>query len=306
MSVPVLLVTGYLGAGKTTMINRLLQTDHGERIAAIVNDFGAINVDAELLSDATDTVVGLKNGCICCTLQGDLLRTLRLVLAHDPPPERIIIEASGAADPRGIAEMVLDPVLWGVVSLDAVACLVDAEDIAADPARMDDPLWQAQVQHADFALLSKTTDLPAEITARLRARISLTGRTAIDLDAEGLPLDLLLGPGPDARPRPGPDRVHADRFVTMQWQSDRPLSMEAFQTGLQDLGQGLLRAKGWLVFDNRPDQTHLFQLVGRRASFSPAPHRDGAPPCQLVLIGEKDTFDPGRAARQLAAMVPTV
>lgn len=86
MSVPVLVITGFLGAGKTSLINALLQSDHGLRIAAIVNDFGAINIDAALIGPSVDGVVGLRNGCICCSLQGDLLRTLRIVLRQSPRP----------------------------------------------------------------------------------------------------------------------------------------------------------------------------------------------------------------------------
>src|SRR5690606_37910380 len=103
-SVPILLVTGFLGAGKTTFINDVLKADHGLRIAAIVNDFGSINIDAELLATATDAVIGLKNGCICCSLQGDLLRTLKRVMAEADRPELIVIEASGVADPRGVID----------------------------------------------------------------------------------------------------------------------------------------------------------------------------------------------------------
>lgn len=291
MSTPVLLVTGFLGAGKTTAINALLQNSQGERIAAIVNDFGAINVDAELLEGAADAVVGLKNGCICCTLQGDLLRTLRLVLAHDPPPERIVIEASGAADPRGIAEMVLDPVLWGVVSLDAIACVIDAEDCLQTPARMQDRLWRAQIENADFALLTKTAGLAPAALVSLRARLAVMGKPSVDLDAEGLPMALLTGRPQAPRAAPGPERVSADRFVTLEWQSTQPIRAEAFREGLGKLSVGLLRAKGWLAFTDEPGASHLFQLVGRRATFSPAETRADQPPCRLVLIGERGEFD---------------
>ncbi len=110
MTVPVLVVSGFLGAGKTTFINRLLARSEGRRISAIVNDFGAINIDAELIADAADTVVGLKNGCICCSLQGDLLRTLKLVLSQPVKPDHIIVEASGVADPRGIVDALMDAI----------------------------------------------------------------------------------------------------------------------------------------------------------------------------------------------------
>src|SRR6266702_8958528 len=100
--VPILLVAGFLGAGKTTVVNHLLAHAEGRRIAAVVNDFGAINIDAELITGASDGVVSLSNGCICCSLEGDLLRTLALLLRRDPQPEVIVIETSGVADPTDV------------------------------------------------------------------------------------------------------------------------------------------------------------------------------------------------------------
>ncbi len=300
MSTPVLLVTGFLGAGKTTAINALLTGGHGHRIAAIVNDFGAINIDAELLEGAADSVIGLKNGCICCSLQGDLLRTLRLVLAHEPPPERIVIEASGAADPRGIMEAVMDPVLWDAVRLDAVACVIDAQDVAEAPERMHDPLWLAQVRHADFALLAKTGAAPEAAMARLRTLLAVERKPAFDIGAEGLPAGLLLGGGDFRHAAPGPGRVTADRFVTVEWRSEAPVSLAAFQAALPRIAPGLLRAKGYLALRERAGEVVLFQLVGRRASFAPvAPPPDGC--CRMVLIGEREGFDPEAALAALDA-----
>src|SRR5215469_15750315 len=102
MPVPVLLVAGFLGAGKTTVVNYLLSHAGGRRIAAVINDFGAINIDAELVAGASDGVVSLSNGCICCSLEGDLLRTLASLLRRDPQPHYIVIETSGVADPADI------------------------------------------------------------------------------------------------------------------------------------------------------------------------------------------------------------
>src|ERR1700726_4109188 len=97
--VPILLVAGFLGAGKTTVVNELLAHADGRRIAAVVNDFGAINIDAELIAGISDGVVSLTNGCICCSLEGDLLRTLAAILRRSPRPDAIMIETSGIADP---------------------------------------------------------------------------------------------------------------------------------------------------------------------------------------------------------------
>src|SRR5207245_3099066 len=119
MPVPILLVTGFLGAGKTTVVNHLLAHADGRRIAAVVNDFGAINIDAELIAGASEDVVSLRNGCICCSLQGDLLRTLATLLRREPAPDGVVIEASGVADPIDIMRGLLDPVIWQAATLDA-------------------------------------------------------------------------------------------------------------------------------------------------------------------------------------------
>ena len=124
--VPILLVAGFLGAGKTTVVNHLLAHAEGRRIAAVVNDFGAINIDAELIAGAGDGVVSLSNGCICCSLEGDLLRTLATLLRRDPRPELIVIETSGVADPADIVRNLMDPVIWREAPLETVLCVVDA------------------------------------------------------------------------------------------------------------------------------------------------------------------------------------
>src|SRR6201991_1437365 len=147
MSVPVVLVAGFLGAGKTTVVNHLLAHADGRRIAAVVNDFGAINIDAELIAGASDGVVSLSNGCICCTLEGDLLRTLATLLRRNPRPEYIVIETSGIADPADIVRNLMDPVIWQEAPLETVLCVFDA---TTSPAKLhDDALLRSQLKAAD-------------------------------------------------------------------------------------------------------------------------------------------------------------
>src|SRR6478735_8652489 len=150
--VPILLVTGFLGAGKTTVVNHLLAHAEGRRIAAVVNDFGAINIDAELITGASDGVVSLANGCICCSLEGDLLRTLSTLLRRDPKPEYIVIETSGVADPSDIVRNLMDPVIWREAPLETVLCVVDATTTAEG---FDDALVRSQLRTADVVALSK-------------------------------------------------------------------------------------------------------------------------------------------------------
>src|ERR1700730_18333297 len=151
MSVQIVLVAGFLGAGKTTVVNHLLAHAGGRRISAVVNDFGAVNIDAELIIGAADGVVSLSNGCICCSLQGDLLRTLASLLRRDPRPEFIVIETSGVADPADIVRNLMDPLIWREAPLETVLCVVDA----TTPAMLEDALLRSQLRTADVVALSK-------------------------------------------------------------------------------------------------------------------------------------------------------
>lgn len=298
--VPVLLVTGALGAGKTTLINAILRADHGLSLAAVVNDFGAINIDEAILSATGQPVYGLRNGCICCSLQGDLLRTLRAILSVRAAPDAIVIEASGVSDPRGIIEALFDPVLFGVLRLDAVVTVVDAED--HDPA---DALWAAQLRAADIVVLAKTAAVGPDGLAAIRAILASMHKSLVLVadDQGGVPTDLLL----DRHDRHPEAPTHGDggpiadgRFLRLVWSSSTPLSLPHFQATIQSLAPQLARAKGFLSIRERPGEGFLFQLVGRRASLSPA--ASPVTGTHLVLIGRAEQFDAGRASAALESM----
>jgi G3E family GTPase len=298
VTLPVLVVTGFLGAGKTTFINQLLSQAAGRSIAAIVNDFGAINIDADLVAERSDTVLSLSNGCICCSLQGDLLRTLKLLLDRTEPINHVVIEASGIADPRGIIEALTDPVLWGNVSLDAVLTVVDAEDCVAVTARMDDPLWRAQVVSADLILVTRTDVVdPARVLLQLGA---ITRAPQLVPDEGSLPIDLLLGFGGSHVPHISVSRVTAARFAAVEIVNPAAASLPAFQSAMEALAPCLLRAKGILHFKEMPGRAFLFQMVGRRATIVPFSEAEAG--CRLVLIGERASFDPDAARDSLAAL----
>lgn len=299
MSVPLLLVTGFLGAGKTTFINRLLQQDHGRRIAAIVNDFGSINIDAALLEGSADGVIGLKNGCICCSLQGDLLRTLKLVLSRDPAPDLIVIEASGVADPAGITQSLMDPVIWAQVSLETVIGVVDATDAFT---RKDDPFWQAQLRGSDVLCLSKTSIVTARDREELGMLLSVQGRKLmLDMDSS-IPLDALFIGDMPARSAPTTPLHQDSRFCHLEWHATAPLDLQQFQSTITGLTPTLLRAKGFVWFVGQPTAT-LFQLAGNRVALSRAPeHKEAG--SAFVLIGERGVFDPQAAQVQLDQLIP--
>ena len=285
--VPVLLVAGFLGAGKTTVVNRLLARAGGKRIAAVVNDFGAINIDAELVAGAVDGVVSLSNGCICCSLEGDLLRTLAMLLRREPRPEAIVIETSGVADPGDIVRNLMDPVVWREAPLETVLCVVDA---TAPAASLEDPLLRAQLRAADLVALSKT-DL-AGATDALRAAVRAIRPGALVVEAPGgdIPLPLLF-PDDPARPPvprdPGRPRPAAERFESLSWTADRPLSLPRLQAAIGRLAPRLARAKGLFEAAEQPGRPMQFQLAGGRATLAAAgPRPEGAPVARIVFIAE--------------------
>ncbi|RXT57444.1 GTPase [Bosea sp. Tri-44] len=296
MATPILLIGGYLGAGKTTLINRLLQEAHGKRIAAIVNDFGAIDIDAALLESSSEGLVSLKNGCICCSLQGDLLRTLASVVKRDPAPDAIVIETSGISDPAEIIRSLLDPVIFKAAALETVLTLVDGLRVSEDAELWDDPLWLSQVRSADVLLVTKADLAGSQAAEQLVSQLErrFFPKPVFALQDE-LPMELMFGHGPGDQRALAPLRPTSPAtFETVSWTAPRPLSLAKFQTALNLMSQKLLRAKGVVRFAEQQSQPLLFQLVGSRATLipSPIPLGDGLA-AAIVLIGRKEVADLG-------------
>jgi len=284
------LVTGFLGAGKTTVVNHLLARAEGRRIAAVVNDFGAINIDAELIADASDGVVSLANGCICCSLEGDLLRTLAALLRREPQPEFIVIETSGVADPADIVRNLMDPLIWREAPLETVLCVVDA---TTPVARLnDDALLRSQLRAADVVALSKMDLVDAAARAQLRDAIRLLRPGAVVVDAlhGEVPAELLFPVDPNRAPAPrevAPRRPTADRFETLSWTSERPVSLPRLQQAIGRLAPKLARAKGLFETVEQPGRLTVFQLAGGRATLAPGGAvPTGAPRTRIVFIAE--------------------
>lgn len=293
-SVPVVLVAGFLGSGKTTVVNHLLAHADGKRIAAVVNDFGAINIDAELITGAADGVVSLANGCICCTLESDLLRTLATLLRRDPKPELIVIETSGVADPADIVRNLMDPIIWREAPLETVLCVVDA---TMPVAKLDDALLRSQIRSADVIALSKMDLADATNRAELRDAIKAMRPTALLVDAPhgDVPLALLFPADVDRAPTPreptqrkiGPRRPATDRFETLSWTSEQPVSLPRLQAAIGRLAPKLARAKGLFDTVEQPGKTMVFQLAGGRATLAPGgTPTSGAPRTRIVFVAE--------------------
>ncbi|MGJ5176417.1 CobW family GTP-binding protein [Bradyrhizobium oligotrophicum] len=296
MIVPVLLVAGALGAGKTTLLNHLLANPDGRRIAAVVNDFGAVDIDAQLLGTVTEEVISLKNGCICCSLQGDLLRTLSSVIKRDPAPDAIAIETSGISDPAEIIRNLMDPVIFKVAPLETVVTLVDPQRLHDEPDIAQESLWRSQLRAADFVLLTKSDLLDRAVLDQARAIVGRTKpQSAIFEIARGAVAPDLLFSRDLRAPRELPPQVPAmaQPFATVTWASQAPLSLARFQQVIGRLAARTLRIKGVLQFTEHPGMPILFQSVATRGTLapSPLPPADGLT-AQLVLIGREGELDP--------------
>jgi G3E family GTPase len=198
--IPVTVLTGYLGAGKTTLLNRILTEDHGKRYAVIVNEFGEIGIDNDLVVGADEDVFEMNNGCVCCTVRGDLIRVVAGLMKRQKPGapafDAIIVETTGLADPGPVAQtFFVDEDVKAKTTLDSVTALVDAKHVMA---RLDDSKEaREQVAFADRIILNKTDlatpDELAAVERRLRALNPLAPITRAE--RANVPLDQVLGLG---------------------------------------------------------------------------------------------------------------
>jgi G3E family GTPase len=187
--IPVTVLTGYLGSGKTTLLNRILSEDHGKRYAVIVNEFGEIGIDNDLIVESDEEIYEMNNGCICCTVRGDLIRTVEGLMRRPGRFDAILVETTGLADPAPVAQtFFMDDDVRSKTKLDAVVALVDAKHL---PLRLKDSTEaEDQIAFADVVVLNKTdlvtADELAKVEAMVRAinpaaRIHRTERSAVDL-----------------------------------------------------------------------------------------------------------------------------
>lgn len=273
---PVTIISGYLGAGKTSLINRLMAEDHGLKLAVIVNDFGAVNIDAELIGNAEADTIALSNGCICCTMGTDLAMTLRQIAQRASQPCHLIIEASGISDPIAITNTVMAESGFsyaGIITLvdgENAHALFDDEDIA--------PQLTQQIRAADLTLVSKCETLEADLAERLK---DMGARTPTVLN--GAPVsDLLLDVVP--LPKGRTVTVHP-AYATWHHQSKEPLDRRALGEKLANRPTGLYRMKGYVLTSGGAYQLHI---VGRHVE---ARHCD-AEETVLVGLGLADRISP--------------
>ena len=236
-------------------------------------------------------VVSLANGCICCSLEGDLLRTLAALLRRDPRPEFIVIETSGVADPSDIVRNLMDPLIWREAPLETVLCVVDA---TTNAERLNDALLRSQLRSADVVALSKVDLVDAAGRAALRDVIRAQRPAAVVVDAlhGEVPAALLFPADVDRARAPrevGTRRPAVDRFEALSWTSERPVSLPRLQQAIGRLAPKLARAKGLFETVEQPGRLTVFQLAGGRATLAPGGAlASGVPRARIVFIAEID------------------
>ncbi len=315
---PVTIITGFLGSGKTTLLNHILTNQEGIKTAVLVNEFGEIGIDNELIISTEDNVVELNNGCVCCTINEDLVQAVHKILDRPEKVDYLIVETTGLADPLPVALTFLGTELRDMTRLDSIVSMVDCANFSLD--LFDSEAAQSQIAYGDIIVLNKT-DLVDEgevdsLENRIRdikesARILRTKKSQVSL-----PLILSVGlfesdkyfehqevehhhhHDHDHHHHDHPDHDHDhhhhdhhshhlenDGFTSISFESDKPFSIRKFQYFLDNqLPSNVFRAKGILWFDDSDDR-HIFHLSGKRFSLE-YDQRKGTPKNQLVLIGQ--------------------
>ena len=296
--IPVTVLAGFLGAGKTTLLNHILTAEHGRRIGVLVNDFGSINVDAELITEVEDGMMTLANGCVCCSIRMDLIQAVLRLAERTDRPEHIIIESSGVADPKGVYEAFLQPEIRNDVLVDGVLTVVDAEHALSTPDE-EAVLARAQVAGGDLIVLNKTDLVDAATLSNVKDWIREVRPAVQILDASycRVPIEVLLGvehlegASPDSHAA-SHHHDHGLDFETWSYESQHPLRLGLLQQLLNHLPSTVFRAKGFIYAADKPHSRLLLQLVGRRAVVSVnRPWGEATPQTRLVFIARSGTCD---------------
>lgn len=264
---PVTVLSGYLGAGKTTLVNQMLRQADGKRLAIMVNEFGDLAIDADLIEAEGDDLIALAGGCVCCSYGDDLIAALGQMAAMQPPPDHIILEASGVALPGAIAASLS---LMAGIETAGVVVLADVAQIDAQLANdyIGDTVVR-QLEAADLVVLTKGDLASADQIAQAAKTIGahIRGAAVIEVAQGYLPLDVVLHPSQVSTPQAGQPHGNAAGLTSEVDRPDGTLDAQAYAKGLASHAQ-VIRAKGHMM---TPDGMMTVQVVGDQWDVQPAP-----------------------------------
>jgi G3E family GTPase len=293
---PVTIITGFLGSGKTTLLNHILTNRQDLKVAVLVNELGDINIDRQLLVSIEEDMVELSNGCICCTINEDLLAAVYKVMGRKI--DYLVIETTGLADPVPIALTFLGKDLRDLTRLDAILTLVDVENFGPD--NFHGEAARQQLLYADITILNKIDLVTGERVAAVERQLQdfKVGARTLRATRGVVDLPLILGVGASTVARQQAlqaSHVHDhqghhlanDGYEVVTWRSDRPLDPVRFDRFLRELlPPTVFRAKGILWFGGS-QQRHIFQMSGPRFGIEGESWRDDQRQNQLVFIGRQ-------------------
>jgi len=299
---PVTVIAGFLDSGKTTLLNHILSNRQGLKIAVIVNEIGAVGIDGELVIAADDSMVELANGCICCSINNDLVDAVFRVLQRAENIDYLVVECSGLADPLPIVLTFLRSEFRDLVRVDSIVTVADAENFSLD--LFASIAAQNQLRYADTILLNKCDLADAARLQAIEEKIREVRQGARIAHASycRVPLALILSVGLFQSARISADssdhaHIVEDGYETLSFESEQPLSADRFQQFLEGLPENVFRGKG-LLWIKDSDKRWIFHLVGQRFTLDESQWVAGENN-RLVLVGRN--IDRVELRRQLEA-----